>query len=179
MIDLAARYARAFAEAAASSGVDTAAAQAQLHDFADTLDGSSELHEFLMNPSIEMPQKLKVLDAIAKRIGMFPAVRNFVAVITEHQRLSVLTDILCEYRELADEVSGAAEAIVTTARPMDPADQALLEAQIAKLAGAHVRASYIEDPGVLGGAVVRIGSTIYDGSLRGQLQQMKLRLASA
>lgn len=179
MVDVASRYARAFAEAAEGSGIDPAAALRQLQDFAETLAGSSELREFLMNPSIEMAQKLKVLDAIAARIGMFPKVRNFVAVITEHDRLNVLADILTEYGEVADEHGGMAEAQVTTARVLNAEDRGQLEAQIAKLAGARVRASYAEDPELLGGAVVQIGSTIYDGSLRGQLRQMKQRLVNA
>ena len=73
------RYAHAFASVAASSHLDTAAAQQQLNDFNGTLSGSHELREVLMNPSIANEQKLKVLDAIAGRIGMFPQVRNFLA----------------------------------------------------------------------------------------------------
>src|ERR1700746_6281 len=99
------RYAHAFASVAAASHLDTTAAQQQLKDFSATLGGSRELREVLMNPSIANEQKLKVLDAIAKRIGMFPQVRNFIAVIMEHQRLAELDEILAEYRAVADEQS--------------------------------------------------------------------------
>src|SRR5271154_7463695 len=99
------RYAHAFASVAASSHLDVAAAQQQLKDFSGTLAGSQELREVLMNPSIANDQKLKVLDAIAGRIGMFPQVRNFLAVIMEHQRLAELDEILGEYRAVADEQS--------------------------------------------------------------------------
>jgi len=176
---LAPRYARAFAEAAQAVRLDVAAALRQMRDFAETLAGSSELREFLMNPSVEMPQKLKVLDAIAKRIGMFPTVRNFMAVIVEHDRLGELNDILTEYAELAGEAAGATEAQVTSAHPLGKDDRALLEAQIATLAGARVRANYTEDATLLGGAIVQIGSTVYDGSVRGQLQQLKQKLVNA
>jgi F-type H+-transporting ATPase subunit delta len=176
---LAPRYARAFAEVAEPAGLDTSAAQQQMRDFAETLAGSAELRELLMNPSIEMAQKLKVLDAIARKIGMFPQVRNFLAVILEHQRLGDLDEILAEYGEVADEHAGATEAVITSARTLDTDAKAKLEAQIAKLAGARVRASYVEDPTLLGGAVVQIGSTIYDGSVRAQLQQLKHRLVNA
>ena len=138
-----------------------------------------ELREVLMNPSIASEQKLKVLDAIAGRIGMFPQVRNFVAVIVAHQRLLELDEILAEYRTIADEQFHMAEADVTSAHPLNNQDRAELEAQIAKLAGGRVRATYHQDPALLGGAVVRIGSTIYDGSIRAQLQQLKQRLVSA
>jgi F-type H+-transporting ATPase subunit delta len=173
------RYAHAFASVAASSHLDTTAAQQQLNDFAGTLAGSHELREVLMNPSIPTDQKLKVLDAIAARIGMFPQVRNFIAVIMDHQRLEDLSEILTEYHAIADEQSHMAEADITSAHPLNDQDRAELEAQVAKLAGGRVRATYHQDATLLGGAVVRIGSTVYDGSIRAQLQQLKQKLVNA
>ena len=173
------RYAHAFASVAASSHLDTQAAQQQLHDFSETFAGSRELREVLMDPSIPNGQKLKVLDSIAGRIGMFPQIRNFLAVIMGHQRLDEINEILAEYHTIADEQSNMAEAEITSAHPLNDHDRAELEAQVAKLAGGRVRATYREDPTLLGGAVVRIGSTIYDGSIRAQLQQLKHRLVSA
>lgn len=173
------RYARAFAEVTESAGLDVTAAQQQLHDFAETLTGSAELREYLENPSVEMPKKLKVLDAISARIGMFPQVRNFLAVIMEHHRLVELDEILTEYGDVVDAHAGAVEARITSARPLNDEDRAQMEAQIAKLAGAKVRASYAEDASLLGGAVVEIGSTVYDGSIRAQLQQLKQKLVNA
>ena len=173
------RYAHAFASVAASSHLDTTAAQQQLNDFNGTLAGSRELREVLTDPSIATDQKLKVLDAIAGRIGMFPQVRNFLAVIMGHQRLAELNEILAEYHAVADEQSNLTEAEITSARPLNDQDRAELEAQVAKLAGGSVRATYHQDATLLGGAVVRIGSTVYDGSIRAQLQQLKQKLVSA
>jgi F-type H+-transporting ATPase subunit delta len=110
---------------------------------------------------------------------MYAQVRNFIAVILEHHRLAELEEILTEYRELADEHAGAVEARVTSFRKLNDVDRAQLEAQITKLAGARVRASYSEDASLLGGAVVEIGSTIYDGSVRAQLRQLKQKLVNA
>jgi F-type H+-transporting ATPase subunit delta len=173
------RYAHAFASVAASSHLDAAAAQRQLDDFNGTLAGSRELREVLMNPSIATEQKLRVLDAIAGRIGMFPQVRNFLAVIMDHQRLAELDEILAEYHSVADDQSNMAEAEITSARPLNDQDRAELEAQVAKLAGGPVRTAYLQDATLLGGAVVRIGSTVYDGSIRAQLQQLKQKLVNA
>jgi F-type H+-transporting ATPase subunit delta len=173
------RYAHAFASVAATSHLDAAAAQQQLEDFSKTFAGSRELREVLMNPSIANDQKLKVLDAIAGRIGMFRQVRNFLAVIIDHQRLAELDEILAEYRAVADEQSHMAEAEITSAHPLNDQDRAELEAQVARLAGGRVRATYFQDQTLLGGAVVRIGSTVYDGSIRAQLQQLKQRLVNA
>ena len=173
------RYAHAFASVAASNHLDVQAAQQQLRDFSDTFAGSEELREVLMNPSIGGEQKLKVLDAIARRIGMLAQVRNFLAVIMDHQRLAELNEILAEYHTVADEQAGMAEAEITSAHPLNDEDRAELEAQVAKVAGGRVRATYRQDATLLGGAVGRIGSTVYDGSLRGQFQQLKQKLANA
>jgi F-type H+-transporting ATPase subunit delta len=173
------RYAHAFASVAASNHLDANAAQQQLRDFSETFADSRELREVLMNPSIGNDQKLKVLDAVAGRIGMIPQVRNFLAVIMDHQRLSELDEILTEYHEIADEQSGLAEAEITSAHPLNDEDRVELEAQVAKVAGSRVRATYRQDATLLGGAVVRIGSTVYDGSLRGQFQQIKQKLVNA
>jgi F-type H+-transporting ATPase subunit delta len=173
------RYAHAFASVAESSHLDSGAAQQQMKDFAGTLADSHELREVLMNPSIANDQKLKVLDAIAGRIGMFPQVRNFIAVIMDHRRLTELDEILAEYALIADADAGLADADITSARALNDADRAELEAQVSKLAGGRVRATYREDAALLGGAIVRIGSTVYDGSIRGQLAQLKQRLVNA
>jgi F-type H+-transporting ATPase subunit delta len=173
------RYAHAFASVTASSHLDGNAAQRQLRDFSETLADSHELREVLMNPSIATGQKLRVLDAIAGRIGMLPQVRNFIAVIMDHQRLAELDEILIEYHAVADEQAGLAEAEITSAHPLNDADRAELEAQISKLAGGRVRATYRQDATLLGGAVVRIGSTVYDGSIRAQLQHLKQKLVNA
>jgi F-type H+-transporting ATPase subunit delta len=173
------RYAHAFAAVAESQKLDVNAAQQQLKDFNETFKGSHELREVLMNPAIAGEQKLKVLDAIAGKIGMLPQVRNFVAVIMDHHRLGDLSEILDEYHVIADVDAGYTEAEITSARALEDNDRVELEEQVAKLVGGRVRATYKEDSSLLGGAVIRVGSTVYDGSIRAQLQQLKQRLVSA
>lgn len=176
---IALRYAHAFAQVVESQKLDAVAVQQQLEDFRETFNGSHELREVLMNPAIAGEQKLKVLDAIASRIGMQPPVRNFIAVIMSHQRLGDLDEILDEYHVVADADAGLAEAEITSARALDGGDRAQLESQVSKLVGSRIRVTYKEDPTLLGGAVVRVGSTVYDGSIRAQLQQLKQKLVSA
>ncbi|MGH6879198.1 MAG: ATP synthase F1 subunit delta [Rhizomicrobium sp.] len=178
VIDL--RYARALAEVITDQKLDLIAAQGQLNDFADLLDASVELREVLQNPSIPEPQKLGLLDAIAKRAGMGQPVRNFLALVVHHQRLHELREMLAAYAALADQGAGIAEAEITTARPLDPESRKLLEAQVAKLAGdQRVQATYREDASLLGGVIVKLGSTVYDGSVRAQLEQLKRRMIAA
>ena len=173
------RYAHALASVVASKNLDAAAARQQLDDFAATLAGSHELREVLMNPAFSSPQKLKVLDAVAGRIGMSPQVRNFVAVVMDHGRLAELNEMASEFAAVSDEQAGLADVEITSAHALNDEDRIELEARVAKLAGGRVRATYREDATLLGGAVVRIGSTIYDGSIRAQLMQLKQRLVNA
>jgi len=173
------RYAHAFEQVVVANKLDSAAALSQLRDFAGTFAGSLDLREILMDPSIPKEQKLGLLDAIGGRIGMFPQVRNFVAVITEHDRLHELNEIIDEYAAAADEESGIADAEITTARPLNDQDRVQLEAEVGKLAGGSVRAVYHQDATLLGGVIVKLGSTVYDGSVRGQLAQLKQRLINA
>lgn len=177
MAAFASRYARAFAQVAAATKIDLIAAQSQLRDFAATLAGSRELREVLMNPAIVSEQKLKVIDAIAARLDMFPPVRNFIAVIMDHQRLGELDGILAEYDAVADQNGGMIEVEVISSRPLDDSERNDLLARAGTLAGGQVRATFHEDASLLGGAVLKIGSTIYDGSLKGQLAGLRQQLA--
>jgi F-type H+-transporting ATPase subunit delta len=171
------RYARALAAVVDEQKLDAAATQQQLHDFSTTLQSSHDLREVLENPSIPEAQKLGLLDALAAKTGMSKTVRNFVALLASHQRLNALGEIIAAYAAIADEESSVTEAEVVSANALDASSKQVLEAQIAKLAnGNKVSATYSQDPTLLGGAIVRIGSTVYDGSIRGQLQQLKQRL---
>jgi len=173
------RYARAFEQVVHSMQLDPAAALQQLKDFAGTFAGSSQLREILMDPSIPNVQKLKVIDAIAEKIGMAKQVRNFIAVITDHQRLHELPEIVTEYASVADDRASVTDAEITSARPLNDEDRQQFVEKLSVMTSGRVRVTYHEDGTLLGGAIVKIGSTIYDGSVRGQLQQMKQKLINA
>ena len=175
----ASRYANAFANVAASAGLDVASAQRGMKDFAETLNGSHDLREILADPSVPADQKLSVVDALAERFGMMREVRNFIAVIMDHGRLGEFNEIIAEYDRVADAKGGVSEAEVTSAHELNPQDRQELEAKIAELAGSRVRVAYRLDSSLLGGAIVRIGSTVYDGSVRSQLEQLKQTLVTA
>ena len=178
VVDL--RYARALDEVVLQQKLSREDVKSQLSDFLGTFAESPELREVLENPSIPEDQKLRLLDAIAGRLGINRTVRNFLAVVMNHLRLHELQDMVDAYLHRADEDGGIAEAEVTSARPLDSEGRRTLEASIAKLSGTSlVRATYREDPALLGGAVIRVGSTVYDGSVRGQLEQMRQRMVAA
>ncbi len=117
-----------------------------------------------------------MLDAITTRLGTTKEVRNFVAVLTDHRRLPLFSEILKQLQRELDDRQGFAEAEVSTARQLSEQEKQLLEAEITKLIGKKVRAKYEQDATLLGGAVVQVGSTIYDGSVKGQLEQIRVQL---
>ena len=101
-----------------------------------------------------------------------------IAVLIDHRRLPFLPRIVEQLEKELDARMGFAEALISSARELGDAEKRALEAQVAKVTGKKVRAQYGLDPSLLGGAVVRIGSTIYDGSVVGQLEKIRERLSS-
>jgi len=173
------RYANAFAEVAAAKGLDVSAAQSQMQAFATLLAESHDLREVLEDPSIPSEQKLSVVDAIAERLGMMREVRNLIALIIDHRRLSGLDEIIAAYHAVAEKGLGVKDVEVTSARELNKDDQQELEFEISKLVVSRIRVSYKQDASLLGGAVVKVGSTIYDGSVKAQLEQLRQTLVSA
>jgi F-type H+-transporting ATPase subunit delta len=119
-----------------------------------------------------------VLDVITARLGTTREVRNFIAVLTDHRRLPLFSEILKQLQQELDDRQGFAEAQVSTARQLSDPEKQMLEAEITKMTGKKVRARYEQDASLLGGAVVQVGSTIYDGSVKGQLERIQEQLVA-
>jgi F-type H+-transporting ATPase subunit delta len=175
----AARYARALADVVLDAKLNTSQVEQQLGDFAATFAGSKDLRELLLNPSIPTAKRLSILDAVNTRVGCGVQVRNFLAVLIRHERLSALSEIFEEYRSEMNRRLSISDAEVVTARPLKEPERAELERRVTELAGMRVNATFREDKSLIGGAIVQIGSTIYDGSVRGQLERLKERLVSS
>jgi F-type H+-transporting ATPase subunit delta len=171
-------YARAFADVLLTKGnlLDPARILEELHGLEALLKESDQLRHVLENPSIPSDRKLAVLDAIAMRLVTTRQVRNFVAVLIDHRRLPLFSEILRQLAQELDERQGFAEAQVSSARPLSDQEKQSLEAEITKMTGKKVRAKYEQDGTLLGGAVVQVGSTIYDGSVKGQLERIREQL---
>ena len=177
MAAVAGRYARAFAEVVEEQKLDVARTLSELREVAALVHSSADLRNVWQNPAVDRVQKLSLLDAIMKRIGGGKLLRNFVAVLIDQKRIAQISEITEEFRKELDQRMGIADARVSSARALTAAEKKSLEQRLAAVTGKTVRASYSEDSSLLGGAVVRIGSTIYDGSVRGQLQRMKEEIA--
>jgi F-type H+-transporting ATPase subunit delta len=176
MANFAARYARALADVVLSNHVPVEQVNAQLNDFLRTLSESAELRQALFNPSLPVDVRVRVIDALVPRLQLGREVRNFLAVLLRHDRMSAVEEIVAEYRAELDRRQGVSEVEVISARRLDTDERYQMEQQVSRLAGNRVRARFSEDKGLIGGAVVKIGSTIYDGSVRGRLDRMKQEL---
>jgi F-type H+-transporting ATPase subunit delta len=176
MADFAARYARALADVVLSNRVPTDSVNAQFSDFLGTLEESADLRQALFNPSLPAEVRVRVIDALVPRLQLGREVRNFLAVLLRHDRMNAVGEIVAAYRAEIDRRQGISEVEVISARRLDTDERYQMEQQVARLAGSRVRARFSEDKGLIGGAVVKIGSTIYDGSVRGRLDRMKQEL---
>lgn len=171
-------YARAFADVVmtAKNKLDPDRALQELRSIEALLMESDSLRRVLENPSIPGDRKRAVLDAITARLGTTRQVRNFVAILTDNQRLPLFSEILRQTEQELNNRQGFAEAQVSSARQLSGQEKQMLEAEIAKMTGKEVRAIYEQDASLLGGAVVQVGSTIYDGSVKGQLERIHEQL---
>jgi F-type H+-transporting ATPase subunit delta len=179
MASVISRYARAFTDVVVDLKLDPNQVRSELRSVVDMLQQSLDLQRVWDNPAIPHDQKLSVLDAVAQRAGLVTAVRNFIAVIIEHRRVRLLPEIARQFEAELNDRLGFIDAQITSARELSPEERLALEKQVAGLTGRTVRAQYATDPKVIGGAIVKVGSTIYDGSVRGQLHRIREQLAEA
>ena len=178
MASVASTYAHAFADVVFDAHLDAGRAIDGLRQMATLFRQSLELRRVWENPAVPADQKRGLLDAIVERAGIDRPVRNLIAVLIDHRRLPFLPRIVEQLEKELDARLGFTEAQISSTRELADAEKRTLEAQIAKTTGKKVRASYGLDKSLLGGAVVRIGSTIYDGSVKGQLEKIKEAISS-
>ena len=171
-------YARAFADVILGHKLDATKAVADLEQVGELIRSNPELRTVWESPSVPGKQKLGLLDAIAGPAEISKPARNFIGVLIEKHRLRLLPEITERIRAELNQRMGVADAQVSSARDLSPEERSALEAQLAKSTGKTVRAHYSRDASLLGGALIKVGSTIYDGSVRGQLQVIKRQIAA-
>jgi F-type H+-transporting ATPase subunit delta len=172
-------YARAFADVVMEKSLDPAQTLAEARQVASLLSESKVLRDVWDNPSIPAEQKRNVLDAIVQRTGMSRPVRNFTAVLIDKGRTRFLPEIVEQFAQELNHRLGFADAEIITARELAPEERKALEGDLARVTGKQIRAHYDRDPALLGGAVARVGSTVYDGSVKGQLERIRQQLTSS
>ena len=172
------RYARAFTDVIYDLKLVPEVVLAELYAMVSVVKDNEMLQRVWENPAIPAEQKRSLLDAIVAREKASKPVRNFLAVMIDHRRIGELSDIARQVESELNARRGFAEADIISARELSDSEKRALEARVAAMTGKKVRARYATDGSILGGAIVKLGSTIYDGSVRGQLHRMKEQLAA-
>lgn len=173
------RYARALVDVVTSPGVANAhAVAAELKVFNALLTDNAELRVVCATPAIPAAQKMAVIDKLAPLAGLSNIARNFLKVVLGRDRMGDLTEIIEGFETLLNERLGIAIAEITSARPLDEAEKQQLAAALKARTGRQVQVTYAQDPGLIAGVVARIGSTVYDGSVRGQLDRLRTELTA-
>ena len=172
---IARRYAQALVEVVTDRG-EAGPVQQELSQWASMIESSPELREILGNPTIPYDKKRLVLNELIGRSRVREVTANFLQLLLRNQRLTEIGDIYRKFLQILDERSGMISARVTTARPLTEASKAALAARFDELTGRKVRFTFDIDEGLIGGMVAKIGSTIYDGSVRNQLHEARQEL---
>ena len=177
------RYARALVDAVTGQRVSVsqtalAAIPVQLDGFEALLRENTELRTLFSTPAISTAKKRAVLADLASRLELEPLAKNFLNVLIQHDRMSLLGEIVAAFRTLLDERTGVAVAEITTARPLEETEKQDLARALGARTGRQVRMKFALDPGLIGGVTARVGGTIYDGSVRGQLDRLRADLMS-
>lgn len=170
------RYAAALADVVAERG-EARQVQEELSAWELMIRNNAQLQEVFSNPTIPYDQKRKVLSTLIERTRVRPMTANFLQVLLQNQRLTELGEVNKRFAHVLDERSGIVSAQVTTARPVPESSQQALRQKLTTLTGKEVRLSFQTDEELIGGLITRIGSTVYDGSVRTQLQQVKEKMA--
>jgi F-type H+-transporting ATPase subunit delta len=171
------QYANALADVALAEGQIARVLQ-QFADFLAAYRVSAELRNLLASPAVGKAEKRRVAETLSARLGAGKIVRNFLFVVIDHQRTPLLPEIFECFEKVVREREGVAEAEVFSPSPLDEGQKRDMTRALEQLTGKKVEAKFSIDPKLLGGAAVRVGDTIYDGSLRNRLRELRERLAA-
>ncbi len=172
-VSIARRYARALLE---SSGAAADQVLAELQQFVLMLQGSSELNDVISNPAYSRSQREAVLEGLLKASPVNVTLANTLRLLNDRNRLHNLADIARLFRDLVDVRMGRVRGKITSATPLDGGQLKALEESLQKLTQRDVLLEAKVDKRLLGGLTAQVGSIVYDGSLRNQLDLLAREL---
>jgi F-type H+-transporting ATPase subunit delta len=170
------RYARALFDVAAKEAANLEHIEQQLSQFAELFTQHPALAAVLVNPAVPAPRKGAAVAAITARGKLASPLAKLLVLLAERDRLLLLPELLSAYRQRLLDHQNVVRAEVTTAAELPSERTRQIERSLAQATGRSVTLSTRVDPGLIGGVVTRIGSTVYDGSVARQLARMKERL---
>lgn len=172
---IARRYATALADVVIKSG-EIETAKSELRAWEQLISGNADLLSAFRNPSIQHSSKEKVLESLIEKVRPSKTTANFLRVLLRNGRLTDLKEINEKFDAVLEERSGTVIAEVTSAREISVAQANELKTNLERLTGKQVRLNYSIDPSLIGGVVTQIGSTVYDSSIKTQLENLKEEL---
>jgi F-type H+-transporting ATPase subunit delta len=174
------RYAKALVDVitAPGSGADPAHALNELRSINSMMEESGALRNILLSPAVSPSRKRAVMARLTAPMAITKQVRNFLFVVIDHRRIQEFSSIIEAFELLLDAQMGFVRADVSSARPLSDAQRAGLEAQLSRLAAKKAKLRFTTDPSLIAGVIARVGSLVYDGSVRGQMQRLRTKLAS-
>lgn len=172
------RYAQALVDVVTepNSGITPPQAMDQLRVVAAMIATSDDLRGALLTPAISPSRKRAVILKLTTPLNIHAKIRNFLYVVIDHRRVHEIPSIAEAFEVLLDEYLGFVRADVSSAKDLTGEQQAALEAQLSRMAGKKAKLRFTTDPALLAGVVARVGSKVYDGSVRGQLERLRATL---
>jgi len=158
---------------APGSGLKADDVVVQLRSIEQLLAESPDLRAALLTPAVPTSRKRAVLRKFGESLGLAGVVQNFLFVLLDHKRIGLLSEIRESFERLINERLGFIQASVVSAEPLDPAQSQAIQAELTRLTGKQVRPEFAVDGSLLGGVIARVGSTVYDGSIRGQIENLR------
>jgi len=171
------QYANALADITIAQGASAPVIQ-QLGDLTAAYTQSAELRNVLSSPAVSKDEKRAIAERIAARLGASKILRNFLLVVIDHQRTQLLPEIFQQFQTVLRDRQGVAEAEIFSAVELNAAQKKQMTQTLEKTTGKKIEPKFSLDPNLLGGALVRVGDTIYDGSLRNRLNGLRERLTA-
>lgn len=175
---VAARYAKALAEVVLARGLNGDKVAAELRLVAEMIRSSNDLRNALASPAVAPSRKRAVMARLTGPLGVSPQVRNFLYVVIDHRRVEELPSAIEAFETIMDERAGFVRAEVSSAQELTPAQKVALEGELSRLSGKRAKPRFQLDSNLIGGVVARVGSVVYDGSVRGQLERLRGKLGS-
>ena len=173
---IARRYATALADVI-SEQHEESEVRDELSQWEKMFASNASLLEIFSNPTVGYEQKQKVLSELISRTKVRPTTANFLRVLLKNQRMAELPQVIAKLSQILDERSGVISAEVTSAQPLPAATTSALASRLGEITGKKVNLNFATDETLLGGIVTRISSTVYDGSVRNQLERLGEELA--
>jgi F-type H+-transporting ATPase subunit delta len=172
------RYAKALLDVALKEA-DPAQAERDLASFVDALHQHRELRIALTTPSVPAAKKRGIVEATAATLGMAPTTVKLLALLADRDRLSLADELLAMFRELLLAHQQVVRAEIRSATPLSPEAVQAIESRLSAVTGKKVAVETVVDPDLIGGVLAKVGSTVYDGTVKTQLEKLRQQLTGA